>query len=355
MALRSRNGSKPDRRSGRDPQTSRAGLVFLFALGLIAAAGCNPIRHAPTGEAATTRDAARAAKPASDEFLVMSFNIRFGTADDGPDRWAVRRPRALEAIRKRAPDILGVQEGLDFQLDEIGAAFPRLERFGVGRDDGKSAGEHAAIFYDAGRFERTDGATFWFSDTPNRPCSRSWGNEICRICTWVRLRERASDRSLAVYNVHLDHRSQPSRRRSVELLLDVIGRQEHSDHVIITGDFNADEDSPEIQFVKSTQVSLHRDDESAPLRFVDSYRVLHPEQGESGTFNSWVGNKRGPKIDYIFLPSGTFGVVAAAIAHDRFDGRFPSDHFPVWARLTWPDSRLDRKTVGVPARSAMMK
>jgi endonuclease/exonuclease/phosphatase family metal-dependent hydrolase len=267
----------------------------------------------------------------------MSFNIRYGTADDGLDRWELRRPRVIETIRRHDPDILCLQEALDFQIEEICAAVPKYEFFGVGRDDGKSAGEHAAVLFDNRRFERTEGGTFWFSDSPDEVCSRSWGNSLCRICTWIRMVERKTGRRLVVYNVHLDHISATSRRKSVELLLDVIANQETTDRIIVTGDFNAGESTAEIGAMGATEISIRLTSGPARRRFVDTFRVSHPSADRAGTFNGRVGNAAGPKIDYVFILKGALRVVSADIARDQFEGRYPSDHFPVWARLGWPD------------------
>ena len=80
---------------------------------------------------------------------------------------------------------------------------------GVGRDDGKFRGEHCSILYLKDRFklDKKDCGTFWFSDTPEKIASKSWGNEIPRICTWVRLIEKKTNKGFYVYNVHYDHRS----------------------------------------------------------------------------------------------------------------------------------------------------
>ena len=321
-------------RGGWGRASRRAGFAVVSALGFCVASGCSPVTHAATsGPADTNHDGAADGK--LDEFVVMSFNIRYGTAPDGLNRWELRRPRTLETIRRHAPDLLGVQEALKFQVTELLAEFPRYAVTGVGRDDGKDAGEHAAIFFDRERFERVDGGTFWLSDTPDQVGSRSWGNSLCRICTWVELRERETGRRLAMYNVHFDHESAPSRLRSAELLLDTIAKRGDSRHVIVTGDFNAGESSPPIQLMLGAAEGGKASAQKVG-RLVDTYRVLHRDAVEAGTFNTWVGTTRGSKIDYVMVPDGSFGIKAALIARDRFDGFYPSDHFPVLARLQWP-------------------
>src|SRR5688500_7368624 len=117
---------------------------------------------------------------------VMTFNIRYGTAKDGENEWSKRRDMLFEVIRDGRPDLLGLQEALDFQIDEILAAVSGYAVVGVGRDDGAEKGEYSAILFRTERFHVAEAGTFWFSDTPTVPGSRSWGNQITRISSWAR-------------------------------------------------------------------------------------------------------------------------------------------------------------------------
>ncbi len=285
------------------------GVIALHALALTA---CTSPEH-PQGETTVP---------------IMTFNLRYGTADDGENSWPHRRDLVLDVIREQAPDVLGVQEALRFQLDELAAAFPEYAEVGVGRDDGGTAGEYAAILYRADRFEATEDGTFWFSETPDQPGSTGWGAGLPRVCTWVRLAERASRRFFYVYNVHFDHESQESRERSAMLLASRILRRAGTAPVVVVGDFNAGEDNAAILYLKG-QV------EPAPeLRLLDSFRVLHPDSSEVGTFNGFSGATSGSKIDGI-LVSSDWEVESAAIVRTSRRGRFPSDHFPVVATLKY--------------------
>src|SRR5690606_11432004 len=131
--------------------------------------------------------------------------------------------------------------------DEIAEALRGYGEIGVGRTDGKTRGEYAAILYRRDRLEPLDSGTFWFSDTPDVPGSTSWGNRITRICTWARFRDRTAGGEFYLYNVHLDHESQPSRERSAAMLSErVAQRNAEGAPVVVTGDFNADEDNPAV-------------------------------------------------------------------------------------------------------------
>ena len=267
---------------------------------------------------------------ASEPLVVMSFNIRYGTANDGENRWENRREAVFDLIRSEDPDLVGVQEALAFQLDELLAASPAYGIVGVGRSDGRREGEFAAILFRRDRFQVASSGTFWLSDTPEVVASKSWGNTIPRICTWARFVGR-DGRAFWHYNVHLDHQSQPSRERAAGLLLErIAARPDLDEPVIITGDFNAGEDNP-------AMLRLTGESGGRLPRFVDSFRVVKPGEGDVGTFTGFeFGQTSGPKIDYVLVEPG-MEVLDASIVRTSTNGRYPSDHFPVVARVRLPD------------------
>ncbi len=255
---------------------------------------------------------------------VMSFNIRYGTAGDGDNSWPHRRESVFDIVREERADIIGLQEALRFQLDEIAEAIPGYSELGVGRDDGIEAGEYAAILYKESRLEVLEQGTFWFAGTPETPGATDWGAHIPRICTWARFRDREAPRTFYVFNVHLDHQSQESRERSTALLTERIAAREHPDPIIVTGDFNAGEANLAIAFLVY----------ESNLRLRDSFRVLHADATDVGTFNGFQGTTTGEKIDYVFA-SNEWNIVSAGILRTERGGRFPSDHFPVTAILSF--------------------
>ena len=263
--------------------------------------------------------------PASEPLTVMSFNIRYGTANDGENRWENRRDMLFALLRAENADLIGVQEALYPQIQEILAAVPGYGVAGVGRDDGRTKGEFSAILFRTSRFTLSDAGTFWFSDTPEVVASKSWGNTITRICSWARLIDR-DGRAFWHYNVHLDHQSQPSRERSTELLAKRIAeRANRGEPAIITGDLNVGESNPALAALVGSP--------AAPGAFVDTFRVLYPDAKEAGTFTGFDPKRTtGDKIDYVFVPRGT-EVISAAIVRTGADGRVPSDHFPVVAKV----------------------
>lgn len=256
------------------------------------------------------------------ELRVMTFNIRYGTAPDGENQWPNRKALLFGLLNEQKPDVMGLQEALRFQLDEILAAVPGYALLGVGRDDGKTKGEHAAILYRTDRLKAGQDGNFWFSDTPDVPGSKHWGNQITRLCTWARFEGRDGAAPFYFFNVHLDHQSQPSREKSVELLLKRIEQREYQDPVIVTGDFNAGETNPAVRLMKA--------------KFTDSFRMIQPDATDVGTFGGFKHPPAGgEKIDYIFVDSSV-PVGKAEILRENTNGRYPSDHFPVTATVCIP-------------------
>lgn len=249
---------------------------------------------------------------------VMTFNIRYGTAPDGDNSWPLRKSLVLEVIRNSQPHMLGLQEALREQLDEITEALPQLVATGVGREaDG--GGEYSALLYDRRRFDLLAGGTFWLSENPQVRGSHTWGNELPRICTWAQLVDRTSGKSIRVLNTHWDHQSQPARVRSGELVAAQISEFGPEEPVILMGDFNADPDNPARQ--PFSRIGLK-----------DTYFDLHPSSQDIGTFHAFQGTTSGEKIDAIYV-NDRWKVLDAAIDHTHSKGRYPSDHFPVTATL----------------------
>ena len=171
------------------------------------------------------------------ELTVMSYNLRFAGAK-GPEAWSLRRPIMKACLERHAPDLMGTQEGLAAQLADLRADLPAYAMLGQGRDGGEK-GEFMAVFYRRERFEALASGDYWLSDTPEAVGSRSWGNQLPRMVTWVRLRDRSDGREFLFVNTHFDHQSQPSREKSAGLLRARIAAFRPELPVLVTGDFNA--------------------------------------------------------------------------------------------------------------------
>lgn len=263
------------------------------------------------------------------EVSAITFNIRYGTAEDGPNAWPHRRDAVIAFIEESGADFIGLQEALHFQLEEIKQATNETHEVIArtrGANDG--SGEATPLLYDRARWKIDPGqnGTFWLSETPEEPGSLSWESSLPRIATWGRFIERSSGRSVWVFNTHFDHRSGMARREGAKLIAVRIGDLVPSGAaVIVLGDLNAGEGSAPLKALE-TGGGTH------PVVLVDSWRVVHPEETETSTFNGWGEGIQGSKIDYVLVPVGT-RVRSATIFRERMDGRPISDHWPVGARL----------------------
>lgn len=250
---------------------------------------------------------------------VATYNLRLDTASDGSNAWPHRREAVKALIRRHGFDLFGTQEALPGQIADLGS-LEEYAHVGVGRDDGKRAGEHSAIFYRRARFELLAHGDFWFSQTPDVP-SKGWDARCCnRLASWARLRDKASGKTLAVVSVHFDHEGEIARRESARLLLQWLEGQAPGDARIALGDFNSSPDTEQIRRMQATMGDARALSEAPPY-------------GPEGTFNGFaMGQAPGPRIDYIFV-GPRIRVLDYAVLTDSDGQRYPSDHFPVLARL----------------------
>ena len=250
----------------------------------------------------------------------MSFNIRYGTAEDGENAWPKRRDFLAASIVASDPDLLGTQETLKFQKDFLSEKLPHMTAFGVGREDGTDRGEMTAVFFRTERFEKLDGGHFWLSETPEVPGSESWDTSLPRMATWVILKDKRTGRELLFANTHFDHRGVQARLESARLLREKLPQLAGGRAVILTGDFNAAEASPPYK-------ALFGD---GGLR--DAFRVANAEPlANEGTFTGFdAGSVSGSRIDWIAV-SQSVSVTGCEIDRTARDGRTPSDHAAVVA------------------------
>lgn len=269
---------------------------------------------------------------------IMSFNIRRGTKQDGKNHWIFRRDLVNEILTQYHPDVLGLQEALDFQISEIRAMLPEYKMVNI-ISSGDNKVLHNAIFYNASRFILSEEGTFWYSDTPDDPGSKGWGNIMPRNCTWARLIEKESGQAFYFYNTHLNHLSQRSRKKGVILLTGRISARTYPDAFVLTGDFNAREKSVPIQYLKgNTQINTKAEGKvqnANPL--TDTFRVRYPDYRNAATFHGYRRFFFRFKLDYIFVPS-MVSVHDAQIIQLRQKRRYPSDHFPLYSHINFPES-----------------
>lgn len=263
---------------------------------------------------------------------VMSFNIRYGTANDGENHWDKRKDLLTETIARFDPDFLGTQETLAFQKEYLAQQFPHLESFGVGRDDGSEKGEMAALFFRKGRFEKLDGGHFWLSPTPDKIGSKGWDAALPRIATWVKLRDRLLPEALPILflNTHFDHQGSEARFQSAKLIRNKVSELGAGHRVVVTGDFNAGAKTKPHDALFQDASEGSRD-----TKLFDTY--LHSESpqpdADEGTFSGFrSANVKGARIDWIGV-SDHWSIRTARIDRTQKEGRTPSDHYPVTAIL----------------------
>ncbi len=269
-----------------------------------------------------------AAEVEDDALRVMTFNIRYGTANDRENSWDQRKELLADVVHEFNPDLLGTQEVLAAQADFLQEKLSDYVMVGVGRDDGKRQGEFSAAFYKKSRFEVLDSGTFWLSETPDVAGSKSWDSSLPRIVTWVRLRDRGvPQRELLWLNTHWDHRGRQARVESGKMIRQFVDEHAGDALVLVTGDLNVNEDHPGVQAMLA--------EEGVP-RLADLYRQAHPDvQPDESTFGGFRGQTQGKRIDFI-LGSAECRVTDADIVRTSRDGRYPSDHYPVTAVVKLP-------------------
>ena len=258
---------------------------------------------------------------------VMTFNIRYSTASDSLNAWSFRKDKVSSQILFHEAHIVGVQEALHGQVMDLQNDLPGFKFVGVGRTDGKQDGEYSALFYNSKRFHLIASETFWLSEQPAVPGSKSWDAAITRIVTWAKLKDLETKNTFFVFNTHFDHIGKVARRESARLLLNKIDIIAGKALVIVTGDFNAKPADEPVQVLV---------DNTNALRLTNAKLVTQqPHYGPTGTFNAFGAKEISDEpIDYIFIKNG-FSVIKHATLSQTWQGRFSSDHFPVFATLSY--------------------
>ena len=251
------------------------------------------------------------------DLRVMTFNIRLNTPSDGATQWPLRKEIAASMIRFHKADIAGLQEGLKDQVDDLTTLLPEYQWFGVGRDDGKEAGEFMAVFYRKDRLEVLQQSTFWLSPTPDIP-SKGWDAALNRVCSYGLFKNNKTKQLIWVLNTHFDHMGKVARLESAKLIIKKISELNTQHYpVIVSGDFNTRPGDEPAQYMR------------ANMR--NSRIISRLAYGAADTWNGFKFNEK-PEgcIDYIFVSDDKrVSVSKFATITDSYDMKYPSDHFPV--------------------------
>lgn len=249
----------------------------------------------------------------------MTFNIRFDTTLDEPlnNRWKDRVDSVIETVRRYGPDVIGFQEALRGQLDDLTDALPEYQGVGKAREVGPTA-EYVPVFFDRHRFDLDEYGDFWLSPTPEAEGSRGWDTDVPRHCTWTKLNLRGAETRFAVFNTHLDRWGALARLEAARLIVTRVGVAPELPSVVL-GDMNAEEDSEPVQALLDAGLK-------------DSFREIYPDVTDVQTVHHYTDLSGTEKLDYIMC-DGRWKVLQAAIVREPAVGRLPSDHFPVVAEL----------------------
>lgn len=248
---------------------------------------------------------------------IATFNLRMDTPSDGENAWFHRKDMVNDLIRFYGFDLFGTQEGFTHQLNDI-LRLSDYRFIGVGRDDGKDAGEHCAIFYRSDRFKVLDQGDFWLSEHPEKP-GRGWDGTCCnRICTWGKFEDLKNHKQFYFFNVHYEYEGDVARRESSNLMISRIKSIAGNQPVFQTGDFNA--------FPTEEPIRILND--SGFLN--DSYKITKEAPfGPVCTYHGYDSTiKTEERLDYIWV-TDSIQIDKYGVLTNTLYGHTPSDHFPV--------------------------
>jgi endonuclease/exonuclease/phosphatase family metal-dependent hydrolase len=257
---------------------------------------------------------------------VLSCNVRVALPEDETKGvgWPQRKDICIQVIQNQQPDIVGFQEVLKVQAEDIREAFPRFCLFGFeGPEmDAHPTGYHGIaknpILFNKERYELLTGGNYWLSETPLVAGSKSWNTARARHANWVRLKERKTGKELRIVNLHLDHISDEAKKQQARIVAEESAQYSTAFAQLLTGDFNSRFDSPVLASLRTSD-------------WKESYETLHgqKEAGHTGhEFEGTAYTKAASKgrIDYIWY-RGNIKPVESKIIKDALKGKFPSDHF----------------------------
>jgi len=251
---------------------------------------------------------------------IGTYNLRNANQGDSTagNGWGQRLPWIAKLIQFQDLDIFGTQEAKYHQLTDMTDSLTGYKWVGVGRDDGKQAGEFSAIFYKTDRFKLLKTGDFWMSTTTDKP-NKGWDAALPRICTWAQFKEMKTGFTFYFFNLHMDHIGVVARRESAKLVLQKIKQMAGNAPTILTGDFNVDQTSDSYAVINNSGI------------LKDSYVLSPMKMAPSDSFNDFSANTAGDKrIDHIFVTK-QFKVKRYGILTNTYHGRTPSDHYPVVA------------------------
>ena len=255
------------------------------------------------------------------DLKIMSFNIRYGTANDGENSWTHRKQTVVNTIEHYAPDVIGTQETLEYQADYIVKHLRDYRSFGIGRvNDG--TGERMEIFYNKKVLTPIAIGNFWLSSRPSLPGSKDWDSSLPRMASWVKFWHIESKQHIFYLNTHFDHRGAVARKEASRVIAEQVNKLAGDLPVIITGDFNAKGGT------RDPWKELRK-------TFSDTWLDAKKQIGPPVTFSRFTAPQKDvdSRIDWIFY-RGPFHIKTCETVLYNEDGRYPSDHYPIYSEMT---------------------
>ncbi len=283
------------------------------------------------------------AASASSSLRVGTYNIRMSPGDRGTlNDWDLRRGFLAALVRKMNLDAFGMQEVMPDQADYLRAQFPDYTMVGVHREDGKRKGEASPVFYRKDRFEELKSGSFWLSETPDVPGSKSWGTACTRICSWVQLKDRKTGKVFCFANTHTDHISALARKEGMLLILRRMKEFAGDAPIVFTGDHNGIETSEpaqEVAKILKNAIHITETPPKGPWHSAPGFRAIKGIPAAE-MLKKTVAERNNPKflecqrIDYIYVSPGVKVKDLETYPDARPGvGLPPSDHYPVSATI----------------------
>ena len=256
---------------------------------------------------------------------VGSYNIRMSPGDRGTENdWDLRKNDLVNLVKKMDLDAFGLQEVCPDQAAYLREMLPEFAFVGDHREKDRKSGEASPVFYRKSRFEAEKIGTFWLSETPEVPASKSWGTCCTRVCSYLVLKDKVTGKRFCFANTHTDHISAEAREKGMLLIIERMKEFGAGSPIVFTGDHNCRYDEPPAKAVR---------------RILKDARDIaeRPDGGPQGTWHDW-GKVKDMRIDYIYVSDGTRVLDFETYGDKRswWTELYPSDHFPVTATVVFP-------------------
>ena len=251
-----------------------------------------------------------------------TFNIRLDTPVDSLNHWGYRMERAAQFIKDAQLDVVGTQEVLHSQFEDLKRMLPEFEGVGVARDDGKTKGEYSSVFYRKDVFDALDSGTFWLSEYPDSVGLKGWDAACVRIATWAKLQHKETGKIVMAVNTHFDHVGVEARKQSALLIIRKIKEIVGDRAAVLTGDFNVTDQSDAYQTITTNEFVLK-----------DAHKIAEKVSGVNYTFHNFTRQplEKRSKIDFIFV-TPHIRVLSSDIPQE-VEGALLSDHNPQWIEM----------------------